>query len=151
MAAAACFVGARLLARETDTVGSLTAKAVLATLGTVLGFALVNLVIADHFAPAGQHLRLEFSGNFARDMSYTIAWSLFAIGLLVAGIRRQLRPARYAAIALLCVTIAKLIFHDLWHLDAIYRISAAFAVGVVTFAVSFLYQRFFRTSDKHQP
>ena len=46
-------------------------------------------------------------------MTYSIAWALFALVLLVAGILKKIPAARYAAMALLCVTLVKLFFHDL--------------------------------------
>ena len=62
----------------------------------------MNIEIADYFTGLGQTvLTFEFSGNFARDMTYTIAWALFALALLVAGLVRKLRSARYAALGLL--------------------------------------------------
>jgi uncharacterized membrane protein len=150
-AAAACFfVGARLLAHEEDRIGRVSARALLAAAGTLLAFVFVNLVIADHFAPFGQDLSLEFSGNRQRDMYYTLAWALFAAVLLVIGIRRRLSPVRYAAIALLCLTFLKLIFNDLWNLDAIYKIAVCFAMAVVAIASSFLYQRFLRSPQKEE-
>ena len=146
-----CFAGARLLAAPRDRVLGCDAPALLATLGTILAFALVNFEIADYFTPANAWVRFEFSGNFARDMSYTIAWALFALLLLVAGIVRRLRAARYAGIALLGVAFAKLIFHDLARLDQIYRIAAFFVVAVVALAASFLIQRFLRSNPPAQP
>ena len=54
--------------------------------------------IADFFSAPGQRvLTLQFSGNFARDMTYTIAWALFALGLLLISIWQQTRAGRYAA------------------------------------------------------
>jgi len=75
-------------------------------------------------------------------MTYTIAWALLALGLLVAGIGRQLRGARYASLALLSVTLLKLFFHDLARLNQLYRIGALAAVAVVAILASFLYQKF---------
>ncbi len=150
-AAACCFVGMRLLAPPRDRVLGLNAPAFLATLGTILAFALVNFEIADYFTPEGSWVRLEFSGDFARDMSYTIAWALFALLLLVAGIARRLRAARYAGIALLGVAFVKLIFHDLARLDQIYRIAAFFVVAIVALAASFLFARFLRANPESKP
>ena len=45
---------------------------------------------------AGQHAHFQFSGNFARDMTYSIAWALFALVLLVIGIAKRVRAPRYA-------------------------------------------------------
>lgn len=149
VAALCCFAGLRLLAPPRDRVLGFPAPALLGTLGTILAFALVNLEIADYFTAENSWIRLEFfSGGFARGMSYTIAWALFALVLLIVGLARSLKAARYAAIALLGVACAKLILHDLDHLDQIYRIAAFFVVAVVAIAYSFLYQRFFRNSAK---
>jgi uncharacterized membrane protein len=123
------------------------APPILVGLGTVLAFLLLNIEIADYFTPQGaMSLAFEFSGNFARDMTYTIAWALFALALLVAGIWKQARPARYAGMGLLSVTLLKLFFHDLAQLAQLYRVGALVAVAVIAILASFLYQRFFAAS-----
>ena len=105
------------------------APALLSTLGVILAFLLLNLEIADYFTTAGEpSLVFRFSGNFARDMTYTIAWAVFALVLVVAGIWRKLRAARYAGLVLLSVTLLKLFFHDLARLNQLYRIGATHAV-----------------------
>ena len=122
------------------------------TLGVILAFILLNIEIADYFTPVGAHtLTFQFSGNFARDMSYTIAWALFALGLLIVGIWQQLRPARYAAIALLSVALLKLFLHDLAQLAQLYRIGTLFAVAVIAILASFAYQRFLPSNEKPPP
>jgi len=127
------------------------ATAALATMGVVLLFLLVNIEIADYFTPVGRKsLVFEFTGNFARDMTYSIAWALFAFALLVAGIWKRVRPARYAAIALLVVTLAKLFLHDLANLKQLYRIGAFVGVAVVLLLASFAYQRF-AAAEKETP
>lgn len=151
VAAAACFAGMRLLAPPRQSVLGLDARMLAATMGTVLAFVLMNLQIADYFAPAGSALHLSFGGNLPRDMSYTIAWSLFALALLMIGISRGIRAARYAAIALLGVALLKLFIHDLANLDQLYRVAAFIAVAVIAFAASFLFQRFLRRAQKDQP
>ncbi|HXG48699.1 MAG TPA: DUF2339 domain-containing protein, partial [Methylomirabilota bacterium] len=146
---AALFVGARLLAPPRDRIGALPAPALLNTLGTLLAFLLVNIEIADYFTPPGQAvLAFQFSGDFARDMTYTIAWALFALGLVVAGMRWHLKSARYAGLALLGVTLLKLFFHDLGRLAQLYRIGALAAVAVIAILASFLYQRFLSSDEK---
>ena len=92
----------------------------------------------------------KFSGDFARDMTYSIAWGLFALGLLVAGILKKISAARYAAMALLCVTLLKLFFHDLARLGPLYRIGAFIAVAVIAMLASFAYQKFFSSTAKTQ-
>jgi uncharacterized membrane protein len=123
----------------------------LATLGTVLAFLLLNIEIADYFTPVGARtLTFEFSGNFGRDMTYSIAWALFALTLLVAGIAKKVRPARYASLALLGVTLLKLFLHDLNRLNQLYRIGAFVGVAVILLVASFLYQRFVSAEEKKQ-
>jgi hypothetical protein len=146
---ACLFVGARLLAPPRERVLGVNAPALLATLGTVLAFLLLNVEIADFFAaPGARTLVFEFSGNFARDMTYTIAWAVFALGLLLASFRKNLRFGRYAALALLGAALLKLFFHDLARLEALYRIGALFGVAVIAIVASFAYQRFLPGHDK---
>jgi len=148
----ALFAGARLLAPPRSQVLGVDAPPVLNALGIILAFLLLNIEIADYFTPVGaRRLTFQFSGNFARDMSYTIAWALFALGLLSAGIWRQSRTARYAAIALLSVALLKLFFHDLARLEALYRVGALLGVAVIAILASFAYQRFLPGNEKSSP
>lgn len=110
-------------------------------------FLLMNIEIADYFS-IGPTLTFSFSGNFARDMTYTIAWSLFAFGLLVFGIVKRVRGLRLVAIALLLVAFAKLFLHDLDSLQQLYRIAAFIAVAIIAIVASFVYQRFLLPRSK---
>jgi uncharacterized membrane protein len=141
--ALACqFIGARLLAPPRERVLGTDTPPLLNALGTLLAFLLLNIEIADYFSPAGSTLAFQFSGNFARDLAYTIGWALFALALLSTGIWKKARPARYAAIGLLSATLLKLFFHDLAQLGQLYRVGALVAVAAVAILASFLYQRF---------
>jgi uncharacterized membrane protein len=142
------FVGARLLAPPRQQVLSVNAPPILIGLGTVLAFLLVNIEIADYFSSPGSTLTFQFSGDFARDMTYSIAWSVFALVLLVVGIAKRVRTPRYAGLGLLGVTILKLFFHDLARLDQLYRIGAFVAVAAIAMLASFAYQRFYAASVK---
>ncbi|HXP61662.1 MAG TPA: DUF2339 domain-containing protein [Dongiaceae bacterium] len=137
------FAGARLLAPPRHRVLGVNAPPLLAGLAIVLAFLLLNIEIADYFSAPGSTLTFQFSGNFARDMTYSIAWALFALGLLVAGISRKTRPLRYAGLGLLSVTLLKLFLHDLALLGQLYRIGAFIGVAVIAMLASFAYQRFF--------
>jgi uncharacterized membrane protein len=140
------FAGARLLAPPRDQVFAIKAPGLLCTLGTTLAFLLVNIQIADFFAePGTPALTFRFSGNFTRDMTYSIAWALFALALLVPGLIKRITPARYAALGLLGVTVLKLFIHDLAKLAQLYRVGALLGVAVIAIVASFLYQRFTST------
>ena len=134
-------IGGRLLAPPRHLVWKQNAPPLLYTLATLLAFLLVNIEIADYYSE-GPTLKLELSGNLAQDMTYSIAWGLFALALLIIGIWKGLVAVRYAAIGLLLVTLIKLFLHDLSNLGQLYRIGAFLAVAVILFFASFLYQRF---------
>lgn len=144
------FLGAMLFATPRNKIGDWNARPLLFTLGTILAFLLLNIEIADYFSEPGSTLTFEFRGNFARDMTYSIAWALFALVLLVTGIWRKVRGARYSAIGLLSATILKLFFHDLARLNQLYRIGALVGVAVIAMLASLAYQRFFATAEKKE-
>jgi uncharacterized membrane protein len=143
------FVAAHLLAPPRNVVLGHNVRPLLYALGTVLAFLLLNIEIADYFSvPGTAALTFQFSGNFARDMSYSIAWAVFALLLLIIGIRKGLKPVRYASLALLGVTVLKLFLHDLSQLEQLYRIAAFVIVAIIAMLASFLYQRFLGASPK---
>ena len=143
------FAAGRFLAPPRHLVLGSNVLPLLYTLGTVLAFLIVNIEIADYFsAPGATALTFQFSGSFARDMSYSIAWALFALLMLIVGIRKQIAPVRYASLGLLGLTVVKLFFHDLSRLDQLYRISAFVVVAIIAMVASFLYQRFLGAAEK---
>jgi hypothetical protein len=144
------FAGAKLLAPPRAMIGKINAPPILAGLGVVLAFLLLNIEIADYFSNPGATLTFQFTANFARDMTYSIAWALFALALLVWGIVKRISAARYAAMGLLCVTLLKLFFHDLARLGQLYRIGAFVGVAVIAMLASFAYQKFFAAGDKEK-
>jgi hypothetical protein len=142
------FAGAKLLAPPRNLVLQSNVPPILAGLGTALAFLLLNIEIADYFSAPGETLTFQFSGDFARDMTYSIAWALFALAMLVWGILKNLRAARYAAMGLLCVTLVKLFFHDLAQIGQLYRIGAFVGVAVIAMLASFAYQKFFAAGNQ---
>lgn len=128
---------------EQSRVFGINGVALFNTLGVILSFLLLNIEIAHYFAVPGSYaLTFQFSGSFARDMTYTIGWALFAFGLLVVGIWKRARAARFAAIALLSVALLKLFLNDLARLEALYRVAAFVVVAIIAILASFAYQRF---------
>jgi len=124
-------------------INEINLRALFPGMAVVLLFLLLNIEIADVFTPAGSRsIAFDFQGNFGRDMTYTIAWSLFALGLLMAGFWKRLAPVRYAGIGLLAIALLKLFLHDLDNIGSSYRIGAFMIVAVIALAASFLYQRF---------
>jgi hypothetical protein len=140
-AAACCFGAARLLrGREPEPAAGVPRLGrALPGAGAVLLFLLLNLEIADGFS-TGPVLTFNLrGGGLAQDLSYTLGWALFALGLLAAGILARERVARFAAIALLTVTVLKTFLHDLARLEGLYRVASfvglAFSLALVAVAL----------------
>jgi uncharacterized membrane protein len=112
------------------------------SMGTVLLFLLVNIEIADYFSTPGHALRFNFSASFGQNMTYSLAWALFAFALLVVGFRWKNSATRYAGMGLLVVTLIKLFLYDLWQLGGLHRIGSLVGLAVVLIVASFFYQRF---------
>ena len=144
---ACLFGGARAVHEYRDTTAARVVPRLLYTLGAILTFLLLNIQIADYFS-VGPTLTFSFSGNFARDMTYSIAWALFAFALLMVGMKKKVKAVRYAGVALLLVTLLKLFLHDLANLGQLYRIGAFIGVALILIVASFLYQRFLRVPAK---
>ena len=71
----------------------------------------------------------------------TLLWALYALALLLAGLRRRVRGLRYAGLALFAVVVGKIFFADLEGLGPIYRIVAFIVLGIVLFLAALLYLR----------
>ncbi len=152
-AVAACmFLAARLLPISTrfQLIESLTENQLLQGMGTILAFQLVNIEVADWFS-TGRTLTLDFSGNLARDMTYSLAWAAFATILLLIGIRQNSKGARNASLGLLLITIFKVFLYDLWQLSQLYRVGSIIGLALVLILVSFLYQRYLGRGSRGAP
>ena len=142
--AAAQILGARWFSDPASRWTRVQPRGLLMAFGGVLLFLLLNIEIADYFTPPGERcIAFRFGGNFARDMTYSIGWGLFSLGLLGIGIWKKSKHARFAAIGLLVVTLLKVFLHDLSAIENIFRIGALVSVAIIAFITSFLYQRFF--------
>ena len=144
------FAGWRLLAPPRNLVLKSNMPPILAGLGTVLSFLLLNIEIADFFSAPGSTLTFQFSGHFARDMTYSIAWALFALTLLVVGTVKKIPASRYAALGLLSVTLLKLFLHDLSQIGQLYKVGAFVGVAIIAMLASFAYQRFYAANDREK-
>ncbi len=149
LVAAAQFLGGWWLPEKHRRFQAVNLRAVLYGFCGVLLFFLLNIEIADFFSEPGERfIAFRFGGNFARDMTYSIAWGLFSLALLGLGIWFRARPLRYTAIGLLGITLLKVFIHDLSAIDNIFRIGALIGVAIIAFITSFLYQQFFNRSTQ---
>ena len=115
---------------------------ILSAAAGVILFVLINVEIADFYSTGvGLTFRLK-GGGLAEDMTYSLAWGVFAVGLLLLGLARRSKPTRAAALGVLVLTIGKVFLHDLWDLGALYRVGSIVGLALALLAVSFLTQRF---------
>jgi len=104
-------------------------------------FFLVNIEIADFYA-SGPEILFRFGVTIAQDLTYTIAWLVFGLALLAAGIVAHARPARIAAVALVTVTTFKCFLYDLSSLEGLYRVGAFLGLGISLALVSLVLQKY---------
>ncbi len=139
--AASLLISARWLKEPRHLVGGGDVRSRLRGMAAILSFLLLNIEIADYFS-TGAVVTFNFSASLAQDMTYSLGWAIFAIALLVIGIRSASQAARYGSLGLLLTTIVKVFLHDLWQLGQLYRVGSILGLAVILILVSFLYQKF---------
>ena len=85
---------------------------------------------------------VSVEGRLARGAMLSVTWAAYATGAIVAGIRRRYAPARYFAMVVFALTIAKVFLVDMAELERAYRIVSIIGLGVMLLATSYMYQRF---------
>jgi uncharacterized membrane protein len=109
------------------------------------GVALVYLAsigIVSAFQPG----KVELSaGNLSvREQGQALLsafWSVLGVGLLWAGLRRNLRPLRLAGFSLLAAAVGKVFLYDMAALDQGYRVLSFVVLGLLLLAGAYAYQR----------
>ncbi|MFB6347161.1 MAG: DUF2339 domain-containing protein, partial [bacterium] len=135
------FVAARMIDRPPEHWGRTRGKRWFPVMGTILAFYLLNIEIADYFS-AGRTPRFELSASLAQDMTYSLAWALFALVVMFVGIKLRDKWARRGSLGLFLVTIVKVFLYDLWRLGQLYRVASLVGLSVVLILVSFVYQKY---------
>ena len=144
--ATAMFAAAWLVPRD-----ELNLRRFFTAAGAVELFFLLNIEIADYYS-VGDTLTFNFTGSsLAQDLTYTMAWALFAMAMLITGIALQSRSARVAALCLLLVTVLKCFLHDLGRLGGLYRVASLFGLAVSLVAVGLMLQKFVMMKRESQP
>ena len=78
----------------------------------------------------------------AQQLSLTVLWAVYAIGVIGVGIARQSSRIRLAGIALLAVPVVKLFGFDVFLLEREYRVAAFVTLGVLMLGTGLVYQRY---------
>jgi len=113
-------------------------------------FVWINLTIADWFSSADE-LRLLAAQTSAEKLVLSLAWAVYAIVLLVLGVRSKSGSLRWASLVLLMVTIGKIFLYDVGELTDLYRVGALLGLALSLIVVSLVYQRFVFRRDDEQP
>ena len=92
-------------------------------------FILLNIEVADFYA-TGPEITFRFGVTLAQDLTYTLCWLVFGLGLLTSGIYLHNRYARIAAVALIAVTTSKAFLYDLGSLGGLYRVGSLVGLAV---------------------
>ncbi|HEU5457134.1 MAG TPA: DUF2339 domain-containing protein, partial [Terracidiphilus sp.] len=79
----------------------------------------------------------------------TIAWSLLGVGVFLFALAVGQRSYRLAGLALLLVSVVKILLMDVWALNPSDRYTTLIVLGLALLAVSFLYTRFRSAIQKY--
>ena len=134
----------RLVPVEDRTIASSIcsgASAILPGAAVVLLFLLLNIEIADFYA-TGPTIMFRFGVTVAQDLTYTIGWLVFGMGLLTVGISLGNRAARVAAVTLIAVTTFKCFLYDLGSLEGLPRVASFVGLAISLALVSLALQKF---------
>jgi uncharacterized membrane protein len=77
----------------------------------------------------------------AEQYTYSTVWLAFGIVLLVIGFALRSQPARFLALGVIILTIAKVFLFDTANIAGIYRALSVIGLGVVLLGIGWLYQR----------
>ncbi len=83
---------------------------------------------------------MHFSQTYKLGLS--ILWGVYALFLIVLGIRKKKKHLRIGAIVLFAIALMKLFFYDLAHLDTIPKTIILISLGILLLIISFLYIKY---------
>ncbi|MCE2613527.1 DUF2339 domain-containing protein [Flavobacteriaceae bacterium D16] len=72
----------------------------------------------------------------------SILWGLYALTLIILGIWKKKKYLRIGAIGLFSLTLVKLFFYDIAHLNTLSKTIVFVSLGILLLLVSYLYNRF---------
>jgi uncharacterized membrane protein len=106
----------------------------------LLSIVLLSAEVSDFFRSSPARTFSEI--RYARELSLSILWTLYASAIIGAGIMKKIRLLRVMGILLAGAAIIKVFLFDLSALQTIYRIVSFIVLGMVLLIVSYFYNRF---------
>ena len=113
----------------------------------ILLFLLLNIEIADYYS-TGPEILFRFGSSIQQDLTYTIAWLIFGIIMLAAGIIGRRGRRASTAVAMIAVTTFKCFLYDLRSLGGLYRVGAFVGLAVSLALVSLALQKYVLAPEK---
>jgi uncharacterized membrane protein len=104
-----------------------------------VGFALIALI--GLWLGSFEIDRLPNAEPMARQAGLSVYWALYGVALVIIGFARHAAAARYAGLALLAITMLKVVFVDLATIDFMWRVASFLVSGLLLIGTSMLYQR----------
>jgi len=141
---AAMVVATAWIARRADihmlgeNLRSTDAAAVGAGLVVAIGLWLGSLELDRFFAPEGGRVS---NAAMARQTALSVYWGIYGILLVALGFWRRSPALRYGGLALLGLTLGKVMLVDLARIRYVYRVLSLLAVGLLFIATSVAYAR----------
>lgn len=77
--------------------------------------------------------------RLAKQVAFSIFWSIFAVAAIVAGFRFRTAGLRYFGLGLFAVTLAKVVLFDMSHVQTGYRVLSFLGLGLLLMGTSVLY------------
>jgi uncharacterized membrane protein len=75
-------------------------------------------------------------------LGLSILWGSYSLFLIAFGIWKKNKPMRIGAIALFGITLVKLFFYDISHLNTIAKTIVFVSLGILLLVISFLYNKY---------
>ncbi len=86
---------------------------------------------------------MEYAGSTqSYKLGLSILWGVYALSLIVIGIIRKYKQLRIGAMGLFAITLGKLFFYDISHLNTIAKTIVFVVLGILLLIISFLYNKY---------
>jgi len=126
--------------RWSEADGDTYASHVAAAVAMILGLAWISFEVRHWF-----DVRFERRGFGAEGLelyTYSIAWLVFGVALMVAGFARGAAALRHAGMGLVCLVVAKVFLIDMAGLQGLLRVASFLGLGVSLMGLGYAYRRY---------
>jgi|5_EtaG_2_1085323.scaffolds.fasta_scaffold00039_44 uncharacterized membrane protein len=83
-----------------------------------------------------------FNSSQSYKLGISILWGIYALLLIVLGLWKKKKYLRIGAISLFSITLIKLFFYDISHLNTIAKTIVFVSLGILLLIISFLYNKY---------